>query len=184
MAATVTYSWTSSDPRQSTLFTPRSVTESFASSGTAFRFVTSSDNLGSHVTELLAGTGRREERVARFEWKSGGGLGRVLLGRTQVQMADLCRPDPTNPMARMFSAPDGNTYRWITNHTGDVLLYDNTGVHLANYHTVRPFRTSIGDVYGELSFVDNGSGASLLPPFQRQAVITCMLYRYCSMMRI
>ena len=37
-------------------------------------------------------------------------------------------------------------------------LYDNTGACLAVYRTVRPFRTSVGDVYGELNFVDNGSG--------------------------
>ncbi|KZW03920.1 hypothetical protein EXIGLDRAFT_709464 [Exidia glandulosa HHB12029] len=170
------FSWTSVDPRQSTLFNSTWF-------GAAYRFVTESDGRGSNVTTLMRTGARKEERVARYEWKPNGGLGRVIMGKQQISMLDLCRPDPAdNYYSRMFPAPDGNLYRWRPHPNGDLLLYDHTGVVVAFYRTVRPVRTNIGDVHGELHFVEGaGSGTVMHPPFMNSVIVTCMLFRYCAM---
>lgn len=172
------FSWTSVDPRQSTLFN--------STWGAAFRFVTESDGRGSNFTVLLRATHKKEERVARFEWKPNGGLGRVILGKQQVSMQDLCRPDPQdNYYSRLFPAPDGNLYRWRPHPNGDILLYDNTATVVAFYRPVRPVRTNIGDVHGELHFLENaGAGTVMHPPFMNTIIVSCMLFRYCAMYNI
>lgn len=172
---TQVFSWTSVDPRQSTLYN--------ATWGTTYRFSTEPDGRGSNVTTLIRTGPRKDERVARYEWKSNGGLGRVIMGKQQIPMADLCRPDPAdNYFSRMFPAPDGNWYRWRPHTNGDILLYDHTGAVVAFYRSVRPVRTNIGDVHGELHLVENaGAGTVTHPPYMNMAIVTCMLFRYCTM---
>ncbi|KAF8332979.1 hypothetical protein F5887DRAFT_843432, partial [Amanita rubescens] len=66
-------SWTSMDPRESQLFN---------SWGILYRFQTIVDTKGRLVT-ILWRTIRpnKEDRVAKFEWSTNGGLGRVNIGK-------------------------------------------------------------------------------------------------------
>ncbi|KAG8218380.1 hypothetical protein J3R82DRAFT_4000 [Butyriboletus roseoflavus] len=98
----------------------------------------------------------REDRVAKLEWASNGGLGRAVIGKNAVPMSDLVRPDPRHPGARIFNAPDGLQYRWRpSSNTPDVLLEDPAGNVVAFFRPTRATRYQIGDVYGELHFLRN-----------------------------
>ncbi|KDN50041.1 hypothetical protein RSAG8_01377, partial [Rhizoctonia solani AG-8 WAC10335] len=96
-------SWTSQDPRESSLFTTHW--------GVLYRFTT--ENAGGRMVTTLHRAIRqgREDRVAKLEWASNGGLGRAVIGRQIVPMADLVRPDGGFG-SRTFNGPDGYPYQW------------------------------------------------------------------------
>ncbi|KAG5648666.1 hypothetical protein DXG03_000012 [Asterophora parasitica] len=167
-------SWTNQDPRESQLFN---------SWGVLYRFQTSVSNSGQSVTTLWrAIRPNKEDRVARLEWSNNGGLGRVIVGKNTLPMADLVIPDPHQNGVRLFRGPDGLQYRWrpsTTNH--DILLQDVSGVVIAFFRPTRPTRYQIGDVYGELQFIRSaGTGTVMHPPIMDMVVITSMLYRFCA----
>ncbi|PCH41434.1 hypothetical protein WOLCODRAFT_137387 [Wolfiporia cocos MD-104 SS10] len=166
-------SWTSQDPRQSQLF---------GSYGVLYRFTTEPNNQGVNVTTLWrAIRANKEDRVAKLEWSQNGGLGRAMIGKSTLPMADLVRPDPRAPNCRMFNGPDGYQYRWrpSNNQYSDVVLQDQNGNVIAFYRPIRPARYNIGDVYGELHFVRNaGAGVVMHPPLMDTVTVTAMLYRF------
>lgn len=166
-------SWTNRDPRESQLFN---------SWGVLYRFSTVVNPSGQSTTTLWrAVRTNKEDRVAKLEWAANGGLGRAVIGKNAVPMADLVRPDPRYPGARMFNAPDGLSYRWRPNPgSPDVVLEDSAGNTVAIFRPTRPTRYQIGDVYGELHFLRNAGAATIThPPIMDTVTVTAMLYRFC-----
>ncbi|KAF4574817.1 hypothetical protein EYR40_005444 [Pleurotus pulmonarius] len=167
-------SWTNQDPRESVLFN---------SWGVLYRFSTSVGANGQSVTTLYrAIRPNKEDRVAKFEWAANGALGRVIIGKTQLSMADLVRPDRNVYGARVFNGPDGLQYRWRPSSNGnDVVLQDQNNNVIAFFRPIRQTRYQIGDVYGELHFVRTaGAGTVMHPPIMDTVTVTAMLYRFCA----
>ncbi|KAI0650014.1 hypothetical protein C8Q79DRAFT_899952 [Trametes meyenii] len=166
-------SWTSQDPRQSQLF---------GSYGVLYRFQTDTNNQGQSVTTLWrAIRANKEDRVAKLEWAPNGGLGRAVIGKSTLPMADLVRPDPRSYNGRIFNGPDGYQYRWrpANNAQNDVVLQDHNDNVIAFYRPTRPQRYNIGEVHGELHFVRNaGAGVVMHPPLMDTVTVTAMLYRF------
>ncbi|KAN0097729.1 hypothetical protein V8E55_002175 [Tylopilus felleus] len=166
-------SWTNQDPRESQLFNTW---------GVLYRFATVVSNNGQSTTTLWrAVRANREDRVAKLEWASSGGLGRAVIGKNAVPMSDLVRHDSHYPGARIFNAPDGLQYRWRpSSNSPDILLEDPTGNVVAFFRPTRPTRYQIGDVYGELHFLRNaGAGTITHPPMMDTVTVTAMLFRFC-----
>ncbi|KAJ3991830.1 hypothetical protein F5050DRAFT_1812091 [Lentinula boryana] len=189
-------SWTNQDPRESQLFN---------SWGILYRFQTTVSANGTSVTTLYRTIrANKEDRVAKLEWASNGGLGRVVIGKNTLPMSDLVRPDPhiyvspsswsilpatsmlSHPKgSRIFNGPDGLTYRWRPGSNGDILLQDANGNVLAFYRTTRQTRYQIGDVFGELHFIRSaGSGTVMHPPIMDMVTVTAMLYRFCALFNL
>ncbi|KAF7355184.1 hypothetical protein MSAN_01434100 [Mycena sanguinolenta] len=197
-----TLSWTNQDPRESVLFN---------SWGIMYRFQTTVSASGQSVTTLWrAIRANKEDRVAKLEWAANGGLGRVIIGKNTLPMADLVRTDPRIHGSRVFNGPDGLQYRWrpSSNNTDIVVsshsnfffagaypdlptfflrtfktyqLQDSNGVIIAFFRPTRQTRYQIGDVYGELHFIRTaGSGTVMHPPIMDTVTVTAMLYRFCS----
>ncbi|RDB22719.1 hypothetical protein Hypma_010393 [Hypsizygus marmoreus] len=165
-------SWTNQDPRESQLFN---------SWGVLYRFQTTVSPSGQSITTLWrAIRPNKEDRVAKLEWSANGGLGRVVIGKTQLPMADLVIPDPRINGVRFFSGPDGAQYRWRPSATNqDILLQDANGAVIAFFRPTRPTRYQIGDVYGELHFIRTaGAGTVMHPPIMDTVTVTAMLYRF------
>ncbi|KAI5120510.1 hypothetical protein M0805_000095 [Coniferiporia weirii] len=162
--------WTSDDPRESMIFGPW---------GAFYRFA---HDFNRGITECFrTSRGDKEDRVARFEWGMNGGLGRVMIGKTSVPMIDLSKPYSGNPAYRTCIGPDGLQYRWAPSANGvDVVLQDPYNNTVACLHPIRPTRYPVGTVHYEFYFYKNSNGGALLPPVMDTAVITAMLYRYCS----
>ncbi|KIK68190.1 hypothetical protein GYMLUDRAFT_189168 [Collybiopsis luxurians FD-317 M1] len=170
-------SWTNQDPRESQLFN---------SSGILYRFQTTVSANGTSVTSLYrAIRANKEDRVARLEWGSNGGLGRVIIGEKTLPMSDLVRPDPHIYGSRTFIGPDGLRYRWRPGTDGKVLLQDALANVLAFYQPTRQTRYQIGDVYGELHFIRSaGSGTVMHPPIMDMVTVSVMLYRFCQLFNL
>ncbi|PFH52874.1 hypothetical protein AMATHDRAFT_1912 [Amanita thiersii Skay4041] len=167
-------SWTNQDPRESQLFN---------SWGVLYRFQTNVSTNGKSVTTLWRLIRpNKEDRVAKFEWAANGGLGRIIIGKNTLPMADLVRPDPTIQGARVFNGPDGSLYRWRPNATNsEILLQDSSGEVIAFFRPTRRTRYQIGDVYGELHFLRSaGAGTVMHPPIMDTVTVTVMLYRFCA----
>ncbi|KAI0770793.1 hypothetical protein BC629DRAFT_776176 [Irpex lacteus] len=166
-------SWTSQDPRESQLF---------SSFGVLYRFTTETNAHGQSVTTLWkAIRANKEDRVAKLEWATNGGLGRAVIGKSTLPMADLVRPDSRVPDSRVFNGPDGYTYRWrpSNNQHNDIVLQDHNNNVIAFYRPTRVVRYNIGDVYGELHFCRNaGAGVVMHPPLMDTVTVTAMLYRF------
>ncbi|KAJ3551858.1 hypothetical protein NM688_g4464 [Phlebia brevispora] len=166
-------SWTSQDPRQSQLF---------SSYGVLYRFQTDTNAHGQSVTTLWRTIrANKEDRVAKLEWAPNGGLGRAVIGKSTLPMADLVRIDPRVPDSRIFNGPDGYQYRWqpSLNATNDIVLLDQNNNVIAFYRPVRPVRYNLGDVYGELHFCRGaGAGVVMHPPLMDTVTVTAMLYRF------
>ncbi|KAF7331938.1 hypothetical protein MKEN_00074100 [Mycena kentingensis (nom. inval.)] len=169
-----TLCWTNQDPRESVLFN---------SWGTLYRFQTVVSATGQSVTTLYrALRPNKEDRVAKLEWAANGGLGRVIIGKNTLPMADLVRPDPRIHASRVFIAADGLQYRWrpSSNNT-DVVLQDANGAIVAFFRPTRQTRYQLGDVYGELHFIRTaGSGTIMHPPIMDLVTVTALLYRFCA----
>ncbi|EGO01780.1 hypothetical protein SERLA73DRAFT_85661 [Serpula lacrymans var. lacrymans S7.3] len=166
-------SWTNQDPRESQLFN---------SWGVLYRFQTVVSPNGQSTTTLWrAVRTNKEDRVAKLEWAPNGGLGRAVIGKNTVPMADLVRADPRHQGARVFNGPDGLPYRWRpSGSSADIVLQDPTGNVVAFFRPTRPTRYQIGDVYGELHFVRSaGAGTIMHPPIMDTVTVTAMLYRFC-----
>ncbi|KAI0786370.1 hypothetical protein C8Q75DRAFT_721210 [Abortiporus biennis] len=165
-------SWTSLDPRQSQLF---------SSFGVLYRFQTDVNAHGQQVTTLWrAIRANKEDRVAKLEWASNGGLGRAVIGKSTLPMADLVRVHGA-PNCRVFNGPDGYPYRWrpSENSYNDIVLQDRDNNVIAFYRPIRPVRYNLGDVYGELHFCRNaGAGVVMHPPLMDTVTVTAMLYRF------
>jgi len=168
-------SWTSQDPRQSQLFNPW---------GIVYRIQTETNAQGQSTTTVWRSIrANKEDRVARLEWASGGGLGRAVIGKNQLPMADLVRRDPRMPNSRVFNGPDGFQYRWRPSTTNqDIVLQDPNNNVIAFVRPTRPTRyQGIGDVYAELHFVRTaGHGMVTHPPLMDTVTVTAMLYRIAS----
>jgi hypothetical protein len=164
-------SWTNQDPRESQLFN---------SWGVLYRFQTTVGPAGQSITTLWrAIRTSKEDRVAKLEWAPNGGLGRAVIGKNTVPMADLVRPDPRIQGARVFNGPDGLQYRWRPSGH-DFVLQDSVGNTIAFFRPTRLTRYQIGDVYGELHFVRSaGSGTVMHPPIMDTVTVSAMLYRFC-----
>jgi len=166
-------SWTSQDPRQSTLF---------SNYGVLYRFSTEVHSDGRTVTTLWrAIRANKEDRVARLEWSSAGGFGRAVLGKNTYPMADLVRPVGGSPPSRAFNGPDGYQYRWqpSQNRYNDILLLDYNNATIAFYRPVLPVKYNLGDVYGELHFCRRaGAGVVMHPPLMDTVTVTAMLYLF------
>ncbi|KAL5530615.1 hypothetical protein ACEPAF_6873 [Sanghuangporus sanghuang] len=162
--------WSSEDPRESMVFGPW---------GPLYRFA---HDYSRNVTECYrTSRGDKEDRVARFEWGPNGALGRVSIGKISLPMIDLCNPLPGNPTYRSCIGPDGLRYQWAPSTNGvDVVLQDPYNNTIACMHPIRPTRYPVGKVYYEFYFYKSGNGGALLPPVMDIAVVTAMLYRYCS----
>ncbi|KAJ8086420.1 hypothetical protein PM082_005243 [Marasmius tenuissimus] len=168
-------SWTNQDPRESQLFN---------SWGVLYRFQTVVNANGTSVTTLTrAIRANKEDRVAKLEWASNGSLGRIIMGKSTLPMADLVRPDPRVFGCRVFNGPDGQQYRWrLANNGSDILLQDQNNNVLAFYKPTRQTRYQIGDVFGELHFIRSaGTGTVMHPPIMDMVTVTAMLYRFCAM---
>ncbi|KAH9853776.1 hypothetical protein C2E23DRAFT_867777 [Lenzites betulinus] len=166
-------SWTSQDPRQSQLF---------STYGVLYRFQTDTNAQGTSVTTLWRTIrANKEDRVAKLEWAPNGGLGRAVIGKSTMPMADLVRPDPSYYNSRIFNGPDGYQYRWrpAGNPAMDVLLQDQNDNVIAFFRPTRPQRYNIGEVHGELHFCRNaGAGIVMHPPLMDTVTVTAMLYRF------
>ncbi|KDQ64750.1 hypothetical protein JAAARDRAFT_52699 [Jaapia argillacea MUCL 33604] len=170
MASQDLFSWTSQDPRNSKLFN---------SWGVLYRFQTEVAPNGQTITTVYR-TSRpgKEDRAARLEWAPNGGLGRAVIGKSQLPMADLVRPDNRIQGSRVFNGPDGLPYRWRP-HGNEVVLQDPNGITIAVLRPTRPTRYQIGDVYNELQFLRNaGAGTVTHPPFMDYVTVTLTLYRF------
>jgi len=165
-------SWTSQDPRQSQLF---------SNFGVLYRFQTDTNAHGQQITTLWrAIRANKEDRVAKLEWASNGGLGRAVIGKSTLPMADLVRTSSTAD-CRVFNGPDGYQYRWRPsgNTYNDIVLQDQNGNVIAFYRPIRPVRYNLGDVYGELHFCRSaGAGVVMHPPLMDTVTVTAMLYRF------
>ncbi|CAE6408295.1 unnamed protein product [Rhizoctonia solani] len=167
-------SWTSQDPRESSLFTTHW--------GVLYRFTTE-NTVGRMVTTLHRAIRQgREDRVAKLEWASNGGLGRAVIGRQIVPMADLVRPDGGFG-SRTFNGPDGYPYQWSPSpDSQDLLLKDSRGNVIAFYRPTPVKKFNVGEVYGEMHFVTGaGAGTVLHPPLMDMVCVTALLYRLVSM---
>ncbi|KAK7049680.1 hypothetical protein VNI00_005711 [Paramarasmius palmivorus] len=170
-------SWTNQDPRESQLFN---------SWGVLYRFQTTVSANGTSVTTLWrAIRSNKEDRVAKLEWASNGSLGRCVMGKSTLPMADLVRPDPRTYGSRIFNGPDGLQYRWRPATNGDISLVDQNNNVLAFYRPTRQTRYQIGDVFGELHFIRSaGAGTVMHPPIMDIVTVTAMLYRFCQMFNL
>ncbi|KAG8754858.1 hypothetical protein FRC11_006414 [Ceratobasidium sp. 423] len=132
----------------------------------------------------------REDRVAKLECiylptgirASNGGLGRAVIGRQIVPMADLVRPDG-GYRSRTFNGPDGHPYQWSPDPSSqDLLLKDSRGNVTVLYRPIAVKRYNVGDVYGEMYFITcAGAGTVLSPPLMDIMCVTALLYRIVSM---
>ncbi|KAH7344882.1 hypothetical protein B0J17DRAFT_18988 [Rhizoctonia solani] len=166
--------WTSQDPRESSLFTTHW--------GVLYRFTTENTS-GRMVTTLHRAIRQgREDRVAKLEWASNGGLGRAVIGRQIVPMADLVRPDGGFG-SRTFNGPDGYPYQWSpSTETQDLLLKDSRENVIAFYRPTPVKRFNVGEVHGEMHLIaDAGAGTVLHPPLMDMVCVTALLYRLVSM---
>lgn len=168
-------SWTSQDPRESQLFN---------SWGVVYRFHTDTNAQGQSVTTVWrAIRPNKEDRVAKLEWAPNGGLGRAVIGKHIVPMADLVRRDPRISNCRVFNGPDGFQYRWRPSQTSqDIVLQDPNSNVIAFVRPTSPVRyPGIGDVHAELHFVRAaGAGVVMHPPLMDTVTVTAMLYRFAS----
>ena len=147
-----------------------------------YRFQTDINAQGQSVT-ILWRTIRtnKEDRVATLEWAPGGGLGRAVIGKSAIPMADLIRRDPRMPNSRVFNAPDGFQYRWRPSTTAqDVLLQGPNNNVIAFIRPTRPTRyQGLGDVYAELHFVRSvDAGVVMHTSLMDMVTVTAMLYRF------
>ncbi|KAF8761493.1 hypothetical protein RHS01_00773 [Rhizoctonia solani] len=162
-------------PRESSLFTTHW--------GVLYRFTTE-NTLGRMVTTLHRAIRQgREDRVAKLEWASNGGLGRAVIGRQIVPMADLVRPIVPLEVGYTFNGPDGYPYQWSPSHDSqDLLLKDSRGNVIAFYRPTPVKRFNVGEVYGEMHFLTGaGAGTVLHPPLMDMVCVTALLYRLVSM---
>jgi hypothetical protein len=167
-------SWTSQDPRQSQLF---------AQWGIVYRFQTETNAQGQSITNLWrAIRTNKEDRVAKLEWAPDGGLGRSVIRKNVIPMADLVRRDPRSPNSRVFIGPDGFQYKWKpSTNSQDIVLQDPNNNVIAFIRPTRPTRSQFGDVYAELHFVRSaGAGIVIHPPFMDTVTVTAMLYRFAT----
>ncbi|KAL4062227.1 hypothetical protein J3A83DRAFT_4360040 [Scleroderma citrinum] len=165
-------SWTNQDPRESQLFN---------SWGVIYRFSTVVNPNGASTTTLWRTIRtNKEDRVAKLEWGPNGGLGRAVIGKNVMPMADLLRPERGLPDVRTFNAPDGLLYRWRPSPTThENLLEDSAGHVVALFRHTRPTRYQIGDVYGELHLFRSAGAATIThPPILDTVTVTAMLYRF------
>ncbi|KAI4525265.1 hypothetical protein K523DRAFT_275011 [Schizophyllum commune Tattone D] len=169
-------SWTNKDPRESQLYN---------SFGVAYRFQTNVSANSNSVTVLWRTIrANKEDRVAKLEWSATGGLGRIIIGKNTLPMADLVRPDARVPRARIFNGPDGNLYRWRPASNGmDIVLQDMNQNVIAFWHPLNPPSLyQAGEVHGELHFIRTaGAGTVTHPPMMDHVIVTAMLYRFCEM---
>jgi len=167
-------SWTSLDPRESQLFN---------SWGVLYDFQTIIAANGKSVTTLQRHINQNKKSyIAKFEWAAHGGLGRVIIGKNMLPMADMVRPDPTVQGARVFNGPDGSVYRWRpSGSNADMVLQDSNGDVIAFFRPIKRTRYEIGDVYGELHFLRNGAGTVMHAKMMDTVTVTAMLYRFCDM---
>lgn len=85
-------SWTSEDPRQSSLFGPWGVVYRFQVSLLCPPYCWATVSLTIRQTDVNRGTttlyrstrANKEDRVARLEWGPNGGLGRAVIGKVGV----------------------------------------------------------------------------------------------------
>lgn len=167
-------SWTSQDPRESSLFTTHW--------GVLYRFTTE-NTVGRMVTTLHRAIRQgKEDRVAKLEWAPNGGLGRAVIGRQIFPMADLVRPDGGFG-SRTFNGPDGYPYKWTPSpDSQDLLLMDSRNNVIAFYHPTPVRKFNVGDVHGEMHFLTSaGAGTVLHPPLMDMVCVTALLYRLVSM---
>ncbi|KAG8929010.1 hypothetical protein FRC01_005049 [Tulasnella sp. 417] len=162
--------WTSSDPKQSQLF---------STLGTLYRFDTTVTN-GKTITTLYRQIKQgKEDRIARLEWGANFTLGRATIGRNMVSMNDLVRPTD-QAYTRCFFGPDGYTYTWRPDEfSTDFVLEDYNRNVIAMFRPIYPGKKyNIGEVHGELLLVDNaGKGMVLHPPLMDMVCLTAMLNR-------
>ncbi|KIK02841.1 hypothetical protein K443DRAFT_677299 [Laccaria amethystina LaAM-08-1] len=166
--------WTNQDPRESVLFN---------SSGVLYRFQTVVNPSGKSVTTLSrVPRPNKEERVAKLEWSANGGLGRIVIGKSYLEMSDLVTPDQTVAGARYFIGPDGSPYRWrYSNTSPDILLQDANDIVVAFFRPTGKTRYQIGDVFGELHFIRTaGAGTVMHSPIMDMVTVTAMLFRFCT----
>ncbi|KAF4619522.1 hypothetical protein D9613_005485 [Agrocybe pediades] len=167
-------SWTNQDVRESVLFNASNI---------VFRFQTVVAQNGTSITTMWRTLRpNKEDRIAKFEWAPNGGLGRVLIGKHSLRMADLARPDPSIYGARYFTGPDGLQYRWRpSTASADIVLQDPNNEIIAFFRPTRLTRYQVGDVYGELHFIRNaGLGTVMHPPMMDMVTLTAMIYRFCA----
>jgi hypothetical protein len=170
------FSWSNEDPRESQLFN---------SHGPAYRFQTNVASNGQSTTTLWRTIrSNKEDRVAKLEWASNGGLGRVVIGKSTMPMQDLVCRETHDIATRVFYAPNGAKYCWSpSTHGPETLLYDENGEVIAFYRPIRPVRYSSppADVYGELHLIRTaGRGTVTHPPVMDMVAISAMLYRFCA----
>ncbi|KAF8313057.1 hypothetical protein DL93DRAFT_2125908 [Clavulina sp. PMI_390] len=165
-------SWSSGDPRDSALFT---------NWGILYRFETGTERRKTVTTIWRAISETKQERVARFEWNAEGDLGRALIGRSTIPMADLVRP--IGPAASTWTGPDGLEYTWSASSAspGEIHLYDPNRSIIALYRKVPARRWDIGEVVttdAELHFFSNaGSRTVTHPPMMDLVILSVMLHR-------
>ncbi|KIY72916.1 hypothetical protein CYLTODRAFT_284211 [Cylindrobasidium torrendii FP15055 ss-10] len=170
-------SWTNQDPRESKLFN---------NYGVLYTFKTVVAANGQSTTTLYRTIrANKEDRVAKFEWAANGGLGRLIMGKTTLTMADVVAPGSVYG-SRQFNGPDGQRYMWRPAGTNsDLLLQDSTGVVIAFFRPTHPTRYQMGDVYGELHFLRTaGSGTVMHPPIMDMVTVTAMLFRFCALFNL
>lgn len=173
MSSNDVLSWTNQDLRESLLFNAY---------GVLYRFQTTAQPNGQSVTTLYKVIRpNKEDRVAKLEWSANGLLGRAVIGKSTSPMSDLVRRDHPGSGARMFTAPDGFSYRWVpSSNSPDVLLQDTAGNVVAFFRPTRPTRYALGDVHGELHFIRGaGAGTIMHPPVMDTVIVSAMLYRFC-----
>jgi len=167
-------SWTNQDARESVLFN---------SWGVLYKFQSTVGQNGQTITTMWRTLRpNKEDRVAKLEWAANGGLGRVVMGKNALRMADLARPEAMIYGARNFTGPDGLQYRWRPSTTTvDIVLQDPNGEIIAFFRPTRQIRYQIGDVYGELHYIRSaGLGTVMHPPMMDMVTLTAMLYRFCT----
>ncbi|CAA7268306.1 unnamed protein product [Cyclocybe aegerita] len=164
--------WTNQDSRESILF-------NFY--GIAYRFQTSVLQGHPAITTMWRTIRlNKEDRIARLEWAPNGGLGRVVVGKNTLGMADLLKADLGNPGMRYFSGPDGCRYYWRHPQSSmpNLSMYDTMGNVVAFFRQTRQVRYQMGDVYGELHLIPVSSGSTV--PMMDMIVLTAMLNRVCA----
>lgn len=121
----------------------------------------------------------KEDCVARLEWGYNYSLGRAIIGRTVVAMADLVLTGD-EPSHRCFFGPDGYQYAWCPYPSmDDFVLQDFDGNIIAMFRPIFPVQKYyIGEVHGEIFLLNNaGRGMVLFPPLTDMICLTAMLNR-------
>ena len=117
--------------------------------------------------------------MAQLDWAPDGGLGRAVIGKNVIPMADLLHRDPRMPNSRVFNGPDGFQYKWTSTNSKDIVLQDPNDNVIAFVRPTRSTHYQIGDVYAELHFVRSaGAGVVMHPPLMDTVTVTAMLYRF------